>query len=69
MPSEPATKYAEMETIRFTNAAGVRDDGSIYRIYNPNDPQYVGDPSPEIDANWDHILHGTSPVVGRDCAC
>ena len=49
-----------LETIRFDGTAGFKDNGEIYRIYDHSQPQYVGEPSPEIDANWNYIVHGTS---------
>lgn len=42
------------------------DNGTGYRINNPNEPIYVGPPSPEIDKAWDQLLKGRYFVVTEE---
>ena len=32
----------------------------VERHVDPDEPVYFGEPSPDVDANWDTLLHGTS---------
>lgn len=42
----------------------------MYRVYNPNEPQYVGYPNAEIDASWQKLIYGAgidlpADMIGR----
>ncbi|KAJ6782264.1 hypothetical protein PWT90_11001 [Aphanocladium album] len=42
----------------------------MYRSYNPNEPLYVGYPTPDIDAAWQRLIYGAgmdlpSEMIGR----
>jgi hypothetical protein len=48
----------EVEEVTFTSGLDYREDGSLYRIADPNGPDYVGAPSKEVDAAWKELIHG-----------
>ncbi|KAH8821798.1 hypothetical protein F5884DRAFT_769085 [Xylogone sp. PMI_703] len=51
------TQHIELEKVVFTNEIELSADGHLVRV--PGDgPQYVGDPSPEIDEAWANMLEG-----------
>ena len=49
-----ARKAIELETVRFTGAPAVDDDGELW-IPHPAQIQYVGDPSPMVDEAWNNL--------------
>ncbi|KAK0378842.1 hypothetical protein CLIM01_03813 [Colletotrichum limetticola] len=62
------------ETVRFTGGLHFYKNGTLYREVIEGQPQYVGPPSPEIDAAWKSLLKGqymnlvgseASSMVGR----
>ncbi|KUL88986.1 hypothetical protein ZTR_06085 [Talaromyces verruculosus] len=43
---------------RYTSAIRDHPNGTLYMAFNTSEPQYVGPPSPEIDAAWNSLLRG-----------
>lgn len=33
-------------------------EDDVFRVMDPNEPQYFGSPSEEMDTAWDHLLYG-----------
>jgi hypothetical protein len=58
--TEPAKSTIEPVQISFTGGLHYDEQGHLFREVIGNEPQYVGPPSPEIDAAWDDLLKGTS---------
>ena len=55
---------------RFTGSVAFYENGTMYRQYNPKEPQYVGYPSPEIDKAWNDLNYGSGidlpdDMIGR----
>jgi hypothetical protein len=46
-----------MEKRVFTHSLRARN-GSIYANIDEEGPRYVGDPSPDVDANWEELIGG-----------
>jgi hypothetical protein len=53
-----AKHLSELVEYRFTGGIQVDHEGKLYREINPMEPQYAGEPSPEIDKAWDDLLSG-----------
>ena len=51
-----ARHISELTEYRFTGGIEVDSQGKLYRKISPTEPQYVGDPTPEIDRAWDDLL-------------
>ncbi|KXH34551.1 hypothetical protein CSIM01_00462 [Colletotrichum simmondsii] len=71
---EPIKGVLASETVRFTGGLHFYKNGTLYREVIEGQPQYVGPPSPEIDAAWKSLLKGqymnlvgseASSMVGR----
>jgi hypothetical protein len=58
MSSEPATLAIQLERVRFSGTPLFDENGTAYRKLNTNEPQYVGQPSDEIDSAWAELIHG-----------
>jgi hypothetical protein len=55
----PAKASIKAEQVTFTGSLRYNaTTKEIYREIDLSQPQYVGSPSPEIDAAWDRLLHG-----------
>ncbi|CAG8975630.1 hypothetical protein HYALB_00008389 [Hymenoscyphus albidus] len=39
---------------------------TVYIEYGPNDPKYVGEPSPEIDEAWHNLLKGQYLIISEE---
>ncbi|KAH8822034.1 hypothetical protein F5884DRAFT_868338 [Xylogone sp. PMI_703] len=60
----PARALLQSEQRRFTGSIVFNADGKPYMMVNdPNERQYVGRPSPEIDSAWHTILDGYHIIV------
>jgi hypothetical protein len=35
----------------------IKPSSGLYREINPDGPEYVGTPTPEIDAAWSKLIH------------
>lgn len=55
-----AQRTIQLEKHRFTAALRDHRNGTLYMKSDPSQPQYVGLPTPNIDANWDALTHGES---------
>ncbi|KAI8633234.1 hypothetical protein F5Y19DRAFT_490409 [Xylariaceae sp. FL1651] len=53
----PMKSQIEMEVITFTGDLDWDDNGTLVRTH-PGSIEYVGNPSPEIDAAWEHLIFG-----------
>ncbi|KAI6088716.1 hypothetical protein F4821DRAFT_257555 [Hypoxylon rubiginosum] len=51
-----AKHLSELIEYQFTGGIQVDHEGKLYREVNPQEPQYAGEPSPEIDQAWDDLL-------------
>jgi hypothetical protein len=51
-----AREPLELIEYHFTGGIQVDEQGQLYREADPSEPQYVGDPAPEIDKAWDDLL-------------
>lgn len=54
----PARGVVRPQTVRFTGTAGFHANGSAFRVIEPGQPQYVGEPSPEMDVAWEALVSG-----------
>ena len=56
---EDARQVVELEQRDFTGWISYNaTEDDVYRVLDPNEPQYFGPPSKEMDAAWDHLLYG-----------
>ncbi|KAI4155165.1 MAG: hypothetical protein LQ340_001179 [Diploschistes diacapsis] len=53
---QPAMPHIELELRRFTSGVLFTPAGEPYRTKYPGKPEYVGPPSPEVDANWEKLI-------------
>lgn len=53
----PASLF-QMEQRRFTGKIVFETDGSEVLVLPTSEPAFVGEPSPAIDAAWDHLVEG-----------
>ncbi|KAK1989887.1 hypothetical protein LX36DRAFT_664794, partial [Colletotrichum falcatum] len=60
---EPIKSHIEMYTTTFSSDLDWDENGKLQRLSRPGSKQFVGDPSPEIDANWEHITNGNTPTL------
>lgn len=49
---------SELIEYHFTGGIQVNHEGKLYREVDPSEPQYAGEPVPEIDKAWDDLLSG-----------
>ncbi|EME78253.1 uncharacterized protein MYCFIDRAFT_144082 [Pseudocercospora fijiensis CIRAD86] len=56
----------EIEQRRFTGSVGFLPDGTKTLVFDPAEPVYVGDPSPEIDRNWDELVEDRYWSISED---
>jgi hypothetical protein len=42
----------------------LNETGKLHRIIDQGQPQYVGPPTPEIDAAWDKLMLGKKTLLG-----
>ncbi|KAK9790214.1 putative Cyclochlorotine biosynthesis protein O [Seiridium cardinale] len=57
---EPFKSQIEMYKTTFSSDLDWDANGTLRRVSRPGSLQFVGDPSPEIDANWEHITAGVA---------
>ncbi|KAM0145502.1 hypothetical protein ACHAQE_011237 [Botrytis cinerea] len=55
---DPIKNILSEETVRFTGGLHFHKNGTLYREIIEGEPQYVGEPSPEIDSAWNQLLKG-----------
>lgn len=56
-----AHRTVGLDQRRFTSSLKDHPNGTLYMVSDASQLQYVGLPSPTIDANWDALTHG--PVL------
>jgi len=59
MNTEPLKSQIEITRYKYLGDLDWDENGTLYRPDTPGATQYVGPPSPEIDAAWEHIIPGT----------
>lgn len=57
----------EIEMKRFTADLDWDKDGNLHAVEIPGAKKYVGEPSPEIDANWEALIPGESHRESLSC--
>ncbi|KAJ8132760.1 hypothetical protein O1611_g860 [Lasiodiplodia mahajangana] len=62
---EPLKSQIEMQVIRFTGDLDWDENGTLIRTH-PGPIEYVGDPTPEIDAAWEHLIFGEAVDLKGD---
>ena len=63
--AQPAVKY--MQKV-YTNTLMYNETSKhVQRVIDPDEPQYFGPPSREIDEAWGELLHGKSPKSRYSC--
>ncbi|KAM3083563.1 hypothetical protein ACMFMG_004210 [Clarireedia jacksonii] len=63
----PARSSIEKQQVRFTSALVYNESSQLwYREHDPAQPQFVGEPKPEIDEAWDKLLQGQYIVVTKE---
>jgi len=60
----PARAQIATRRVRFSGTAAFDENGSAYRTSRPDEPQYVGTPTREIDDAWKALVGGED---GRHC--
>jgi len=55
---EQARDVISVHPLRFTGTPIFTEEGTSYIPKEPNEPKYVGSPSPEIDSAWDALTSG-----------
>lgn len=53
--------------VHFTGTPHFADDGKAFLVPDPDQPQYVGDPTLEMDRAWDELIFGKILVVAAGC--
>lgn len=53
-----ARSSIEVHQVRFRAGLVFDDNGVLHRTFDPDQPQYVGSPSPAIDEAWDTLIKG-----------
>lgn len=66
--AEAVLPYIEGQRKVFTGSVAFHDNGTMYRSYNPNEPSYVGDPSPEQDKAWKDMLYASGIDLPKELA-
>lgn len=63
----PAVEAIKLEKTIFTSPLCYNaTSNELYREFDPSQPQYVGTPSPEIDAAWESLLGGQYLVLSDE---
>jgi hypothetical protein len=55
-----ARSSMELHQVRFRAGLIFDENGVLHRTFDPEQPQYVGSPSPAIDDAWDALIKGRS---------
>ncbi|KAJ5689014.1 hypothetical protein N7462_003406 [Penicillium macrosclerotiorum] len=58
----------QLHQVQFTGGLELNETGKLHRIIDPEQPQYVGPPTPEIDAAWDELMLGEIPILSHSTA-
>jgi hypothetical protein len=54
---------AETVEVRFTAGLLYNEHRELYRPTAPGRPEYVGTPTPELDAAWENLVGGMSSTI------
>ncbi|KAI0964835.1 hypothetical protein F4678DRAFT_367028 [Xylaria arbuscula] len=55
---EPLRSSIEVVQVKFTGGLKFDENGTTYRAVEPGVPQYVGEPSDELDRRWRSLIRG-----------
>lgn len=61
--SAAATHFIKPQAVKFTGTAGFDENGTAYRVVEPDSVQYVGNPSPKLDGAWEGMIAGESSKI------
>ncbi|EMD91267.1 hypothetical protein COCC4DRAFT_35178 [Bipolaris maydis ATCC 48331] len=61
-----AKPYIREKLTMFWGGPRWYDNGTAYKLHNPDEPMYVGPPSDEIDAAWEELLKGRYMQVSEE---
>jgi hypothetical protein len=50
----------EVQKVKFSGGLSFDENGTLYRNFDPNAVQYVGEPNKAIDHAWAELLRGAS---------
>jgi hypothetical protein len=56
----------QLEKVKFKTPVDFELDGHEFLVTEPGEKMYVGDPSPEIDRNWQELLWGRYFSISED---
>lgn len=63
----PAKAAIEISKVTFKSALRYNETSkTYYREHDPDEPQYVGAPSPTIDHAWEELLGGMWPLLRKN---
>ncbi|KAI0202339.1 hypothetical protein F4808DRAFT_458938 [Astrocystis sublimbata] len=65
---EPLKSQIEIQRRTFTGDLDWDENGTLVRVSKPGALKYVGEPTPEIDANWDRLIFGDAVDIRGDDA-
>lgn len=51
-----AKHVLELKQVQFYGGISVAPDGGFYMSTNPDEPRYVGHPTPEMDKAWEDLI-------------
>ncbi|KAI7475361.1 hypothetical protein KC351_g10143 [Hortaea werneckii] len=60
---EPVKRVLATKKLAFTGGLETLDNGTIYRVQEPGQVQYVGRPAKQIDEAWERLLRGLEIVL------
>lgn len=65
VPSETVGKEipATTKRVRFTAGLVYDENRELVRTHHPDQPEFVGTPTPEVDAAWDDLMGGSSGLI------
>ncbi|KAF2993510.1 hypothetical protein E8E13_001099 [Curvularia kusanoi] len=64
---EDARQVVHLEQRNFTGWISYNaTEDDVYRVMDPNEPQYFGPPSKDMDAAWDDLLYGQYVAMTRE---
>ncbi|RDW93473.1 uncharacterized protein DSM5745_00795 [Aspergillus mulundensis] len=67
LSSGPVVESIELEQTTFTSPLRYNASSKqLYRDFDPTQPQYIGQPSPDVDAAWDSLLGGQFLLLSDD---
>ena len=54
---------ATTKRVRFTAGLVYNEDRELVRTHHPDQPEFVGTPTPELDAAWKDLMGGSSGLI------